>query len=1350
MGLPTGFGRTQCDAPGGAGAALPIPSESGSEHNFAGVALAGLPGFNFDYAKAARADRVRTNRGESSLEFPSLLTRASAQAGALGTLTVAAFMAVLIDKLKAASNEPFLQTDPITFGDLQHGTLLIGPRGGKVRNIVLDDPEMTVIVGPPEAGYPVQQISNSPAEMIALLSFSEAVNTVYQLGLADPMTTGSIGTPGQRAETQFFMPDGPPLITLASSGGLPPLPPDPPPNTDNGPSNGGPTGPVGPVVSLSFVVNPDLDVLHDEELQVSVGGASDETGDPLPIGLTGIDGVEPSLVVIGRARDGTDADPFVDTSGSVVGSGSIVITVEASSPGVPSGLFVTGGDQIFLYTETTAAGDQVVVGREGAGNTPDPDGAIAFVVYVTENGQTLWVQQSLPIDHGDDQNAFDSVLPIDDGALRVRATLTAGSTVLTQAQNVGHQVVFEDDGPVADNDANSVTEGLGNATSGNVFGPSGESAGDDADTIGSDGAAVGGAVTGARTGTEAGGGPLTAIAAGGTTIAGTYGDLKLNPNGTYTYTLKTALIPIGVTSETFTYEIEDGDGDTDLAELVIALNQDTQIPDTAGSMATVYEDGLADGVQHGATSETATGSFTVDANDENYTLTLTGDLGGPESITAVGDTVTTSKGVLTITSISEPVSGVVTYGYSYTLTAPLTHSGQGEIDPLSDTLTMAVTDATGDSDGTPASIVISIGDDTPTAAPVTESLVESGTNTNLMLILDVSGSMDEASGLTGLTRLDVLKASVSELLEQYDNRGDVRVQIVTFSSGATQVGSDWMSVADAKTAITALSANGNSNYDAALLTAMNEFAASGKLTGAQNVSYFISDGDPTTASDWPQIAGNQVSTGIQNNERGVWETFLTSNNIVSFALGISSASNLGAIAFDPATGTQPADTPILVTDPAQVPTTPGNTTIPAADGTLVPPGTFGADGGYVKSVTINEVLYTYNPASGGSISSTGTYVFNTTDNTLTVELVSGASLAIDMDSGAYIYTPPAVVNSDLTESIDFVLADNDGDTAENTLTITVTDGDLAPIVRDDLVITNINGGGASIVIPDFALLYNDSDANGQTISITAAGSQVDGTIANNAANITFTDNGDEDGGRFAYTGSTSSPAGSDTALVTIDRDQDNDLILDGTGLGEILIGRINEFDWIRGLEGNDVLIGNGGGFLGDILDGGAGDDLIVYAPGVATIDGGSNSNNNLLIASNRGDVLSVQGTVDFTTGGLGDIFQGIETISMLERDGSAGNSSITLNIADVLGMADQGRADPTDAGYSNQQALRIDGTAGDTVNLRNANGAWLLAGDMLDKPDGYTAYSFVTAGTVASQNEDAYLFVATGVTVNVV
>jgi hypothetical protein len=437
------------------------------ELNFTGGATAALPEFDFDSERREHdgpAERGRRNRSDMAVELPFASLRPTAQAATLGTLALAALTAALVDKLKAAGSDPFLQTDPITFNDLQHGALLIGPRGGPARNIVLDNPEITIVVGPPAAGYPVQQVINSAADMAALLSFSEAVNAIYLLGLADPLVTGTT----QRAETHLFSPDAP-LITRTASvaPGLPPLLPDQPPNLGSTPPSGGFSsfpGEQPAILTLNFTIDPARVLSHDDttgaqdgvpDNQPGQNTNSDDTTDPFPIQLAGIFGFDPNSV-IGRARDGTPADPFVNTAASVFGAGSIVVTLEASASGADSGLLVTGGGPIFLFTETTNGGEQVVVGREGQNDAPDADGAIAFIVYVTENGESLWVQQSLPIDHGDDQNDFDSMLSIVDAALRLRVTLTDGSTTITQTQPVGHHVAFEDDGPTGADDSAEV------------------------------------------------------------------------------------------------------------------------------------------------------------------------------------------------------------------------------------------------------------------------------------------------------------------------------------------------------------------------------------------------------------------------------------------------------------------------------------------------------------------------------------------------------------------------------------------------------------------------------------------------------------------------------------------------------------------------------------------------------------------------------------------------------------------------------------------------------------------------------------------------------------------------------
>jgi hypothetical protein len=138
----------------------------------------------------------------------------------------------------------------------------------------------------------------------------------------------------------------------------------------------------------------------------------------------------------------------------------------------------------------------------------------------------------------------------------------------------------------------------------------------------------------------------------------------------------------------------------------------------------------------------------------------------------------------------------------------------------------------------------------------------------------------------------------------------------------------------------------------------------------------------------------------------------------------------------------------------------------------------------------------------------------------------------------------------------------------------------------------VNGGGASVVIPDFALLYNDFDPDGQTITVTAAGSASGGSVTLAGDNVTFID-ANNDGGSFVYTGSSGSPVLSDTGSVAVDRDQNNEGTLDGTGLDEILIGR-DGADTIVGYEGDDVLIGNGDN---DLLYGGTGNDLVVGGAG---------------------------------------------------------------------------------------------------------------------------------------------------------
>src|SRR6185437_4207982 len=109
-----------------------------------------------------------------------------------------------------------------------------------------------------------------------------------------------------------------------------------------------------------------------------------------------------------------------------------------------------------------------------------------------------------------------------------------------------------------------------------------------------------------------------------------------------------------------------------------------------------------------------------------------------------------------------------------------------------------------------------------------------------------------------------------------------------------------------------------------------------------------------------------------------WETFLTNNNAISYAIGIGNGvttAALNPIAFDPAPGTQQADTPIVVTDLNQLSDT-LVFSIPPVTGAFISgvngatQGTFGADGGHIQSITVDGVTYTFNPTSN-TVTNTG-------------------------------------------------------------------------------------------------------------------------------------------------------------------------------------------------------------------------------------------------------------------------------------------------------------------------------------------------------------------------------------------
>jgi VCBS repeat-containing protein len=346
-------------------------------------------------------------------------------------------------------------------------------------------------------------------------------------------------------------------------------------------------------------------------------------------------------------------------------------------------------------------------------------------------------------------------------------------------------------------------------------------------------------------------------------------------------------------------------------------------------------------------------------------------------------------------------------------------------------------------------LLITLDDDMPVAAPITKTVTEGASDTNIMLILDRSGSMGYDSGVSGYdTRLDLLKAAANALLDQYDAAGDVRVRIVRFNDSAEQLGDLWLSVADAKTYINNLWANDGTDYDDAAEIAPDAFADAGKLTtsGVRNVSYFISDGQPEPVDD--QVSGAELTN---------WINFVNANDIISYAIGLGSSAPstyLDPLAYD-GRGSGTDTNALIVTDLSQLQSTLVGTVNPSISGSVIDgniPTSFGADGGYVKSIEIGGKLYTYNPASD-TIGTSGpnggsSHTFDQPSNKLTITFPgsTGESFVIDLDDGTYVYTPPTTILADFSRPFTYTLTDRDGDTATSTLTINIDNVNGAPVL----------------------------------------------------------------------------------------------------------------------------------------------------------------------------------------------------------------------------------------------------------------------------------------------------------------
>ncbi|MBV2135387.1 MAG: tandem-95 repeat protein [Candidatus Thiodiazotropha sp. (ex Ctena orbiculata)] len=600
----------------------------------------------------------------------------------------------------------------------------------------------------------------------------------------------------------------------------------------------------------------------------------------------------------------------------------------------------------------------------------------------------------------------------------------ATSTITVNPQN---------DSPTATDNTNSVSES--GFVSGNVI------TDDSGSGVDSDPEGDGLQVTQVEGGAYTPGLPVT-LASGA--------QVTFQPNGSYTYNTNGQFDGLGAGSsvdDSFTYQISDGNGGFATATVTITINGSNNAPVLTSAGLTLDE---------GQTVTLSDTDFAItDADDTAFTYTVTGVTGGYFQLS-------TNPGV-SITNFT-----------SVNLTGGLVQfvDDGNEVAPA-----FSVTANDGDTDSNTLAATINftlVSDSTPIANADSIAVAEGGTATTL-----IGGSSTVLNNDTGLGDTPVTVSLVTDVTNgALTLNGDG-----TFSY--THDGSE--NFTDSFTY--RITDNDGETADATVT--INVTPVSDATPGANADSITVAEGGTATT-----LVGG--SSTVLNNDTGLGDTPVTVSLVTDVANGALTLNGDGTFSYihdgsenftDSFTyrvtdnDGQTADATVTIN------VTPVSDTIPVANADSITV----AEGGTASTLVGGSSTVLNNDTGLGDTPVTVSLVTDVVNGTLTLN-----------GDGTFSYTHDGSEN--FTDSFTYRITDNDGETADATVTINVTPvSDQTPVANADSI-TVAEGGTATALIGGSSTVLNNDTGLGDT--------PVTVSLVTDVTNGTLTLNGD---GTFSYT-----------------------------------------------------------------------------------------------------------------------------------------------------------------------------------------------------------------------------------------